>query len=69
MTLTRDINPVRLRREELGMLLVELARKIDRSAAFVSVCEGGFVPHAARRQQIAEALETTPERLWPGEYQ
>jgi hypothetical protein len=51
------------------MLLIELAAKIERSAAFVSVCEGGFVPHHARRQQVAEALDTTPEVLWPGEYQ
>lgn len=68
MTRTRDISPVRLRREELGLLLVELAAAIERSPAFVSMMEGGFVPHDARRQQVAAVLQTTPQALWPVEY-
>jgi hypothetical protein len=68
MTRARDLNPVRLRREELNMLLVELAAKIGRSPAFVSVCEGGFIPAHNRRVQIATALDTAPETLWPQEY-
>ena len=68
MTRARDINRVRLRREELGMLLKELADAIGRSAALVSMCEGGFVPRTSTRQAIATALATTPEELWPEEY-
>ncbi len=68
MTRAHDNSLVRQRREELNMLLVELARKIDRSAAFVSQMEHGFVPAHKRRQQVATALDTTPEVLWPEEY-
>ena len=69
MTRARDVNRVRLRREEQGMLLKELADKIGRSAALVSMCEGGFVPRRTTQTQIAAALHTTPEALWPEEYQ
>lgn len=68
MTRARDINPIRVRREEQGMLLIELAAKIERSPAMLSMCEGGFVPRRATQVQIAAALATTPEALWPGEY-
>jgi transcriptional regulator with XRE-family HTH domain len=69
MTRARDLNRVRLRREQKGMLLIELAEKLERNAAFVSNMEGGFVPGADRRAQVAAALDTTPEDLWPEEYQ
>lgn len=63
------MNRVRSRREELGILAKEFADQIGRSGAFVSMMEGGFVPSSpARRVQIAEALQTTPEALWPEEY-
>ena len=69
MTRARDTNPVKLAREAKGMLLIELAERIGRCAAFVSNVEGGFVPsQLARRKQIADVLDTTPEQLWPEEY-
>lgn len=68
MTRTRDMNRVRQRREELGLRLIDLAEALKRNAAFVSVMEGGFVPHEMRRKQVAVALQTTPEELWPEEY-
>ena len=68
MSRARDQNRVRRRREQLDMLLVELAKEIGRSPAFVSVMEGGFVPAESRRQQVATALATTPQALWPEEY-
>jgi transcriptional regulator with XRE-family HTH domain len=68
MTRARDMNPVRLRREELGMLLIELAAAISRSPAMLSMVEGGFCPKRATQVQIAAALQTTPEALWPEEY-
>lgn len=68
MTRTRDINRVRLRREAQGLLVIELAQKIKRSAAFVSMVEGGYVPAPGRRSQIAGVLESKPEDLWPEEY-
>jgi ribosome-binding protein aMBF1 (putative translation factor) len=68
MTVARDTSLVRIRREELGMKLTELADKLERNASFVSMMEGGFVPHHARRVQVAAVLDTTPEKLWPQEY-
>lgn len=62
------MNPVRRRREEQGMLLIELARRVDRSAALISMCEGGFVPKRGTQVKLAAALNTTPEALWPDEY-
>jgi len=68
VTRQRDINRVRNRREEKGMLLKELAGAINRSAAMLSHVEGGFVPKRATQVKIAAALDTTPEQLWPEEY-
>lgn len=68
MTRTRDLNRVRARREAQDMLVIELAKKISRSAAFVSMVEGGYVPGGRRRIQIAGVLDCAPEELWPEEY-
>lgn len=67
MTRARDTSLVRKRREELGMLLVELAERIGRSPAFLSNVEGGFVPQLRTMRKIADALKTTPVALWPDE--
>ena len=69
MTRAHDTNRVRLRREEMGMLLKELAQKIGRSAGLLSHVERGFVPKRPTQVQIAAALNTTPEALWPEEYE
>lgn len=68
MTHARDTSPVKKRRETLGLQLKELADLLDRSPAFVSMMEGGFVPDHDRRCQVARELRTTPEALWPDEY-
>lgn len=75
MTKAHDYNRVRIRREEQGLLLIELAQRIaDQtsngrfSAASLSGIEHGFVPKRHRQVQIAAALSTTPEALWPEEY-
>ena len=68
MTYARDNSLVKKRREELGMQLGELADEINRSPAMVSMMEGGFVPDHDRRCQVARALHTRPEELWPEEY-
>lgn len=68
MTRARDVNRVRLRREEQGLLLKELADTIGRSPALVSMVEGGFVCRRPTQIKIAAALDTTPENLWPEEY-
>jgi hypothetical protein len=52
----------------MGILLKELADEIGRSAALVSMIEGGFVPKRMTQVSIAAALKTTPESLWPKEY-
>ena len=51
------------------MQLIELAALIDRSPAFISQVEGGFVPKPKSQLQIADALETSPDVLWPGEWE
>lgn len=74
MTVARDTNPIRQRREELGLLVVELGQQVQRrdgrpiGASLVSMIEGGFVPQRQTQVKIAAALDTTPERLWPHEY-
>lgn len=68
MTYARDVNPVRLRREQLDMMLIELAKQSSCHAAMISMVEGGFVPGADSRARIAQALDTSPQALWPQEY-
>ncbi len=67
MTRTRDNSLIRRQREREGLSVSELADLLDRSPAFVSNMEGGFVPSRARREQVARVLRTTPEQLWPSE--
>lgn len=68
MTRARDVNPVRIRREQQGLSLNELAAASKSHAAMLSMCEGGFVPQLKTQNRIAAALATTPEQLWPEEY-
>ena len=68
MTRIRDTNPVKARREQQSMLMVELADKISKSPAMVSMVEGGFYPQASTQQKIAEALGSTREELFPAEF-
>lgn len=69
MTHARDGNRVRLRREQRGMLLKELATAIGRKASLVSMIEGGFVPKLPTMRAIAAALDTTADQLWPDEFE
>lgn len=59
---------MKLRRLELGMPLHEVAALCGRSKSFISNVEHGFIPKPARMAQIAAALHTTPEALWPAEH-
>lgn len=68
MTRAHDESLCRKRREELGFTLKEFADKLGRNAAFVSHMEHGYVPQIERREQVAVALATTPDLLWPAEY-
>lgn len=45
--------------------LEDLATAIGRSKSFVSSLEHGFIPKPYRMRQVAEALKTTPQVLWP----
>lgn len=56
-------------REENGepWRLEDLANAIGRSKSFVSMIEHGYIPRPHRMRQIAEALKTTPQALWPND--
>lgn len=69
MTHARDTSLLKARREQQGLLLTELADRVSRSPAFLSMCEGGFVPKPQSQLKIAEALDTTPELIWPDEWE
>jgi transcriptional regulator with XRE-family HTH domain len=69
VTRARDESLLRQRRKELGMSVTELADAIGRTAASVSMMEGGFVPAEQRQRQLARVLQTTPQALWPEEYE
>ena len=68
MTNERDNNLVRKRRDELGLTLVEVASRMGRPASLINTIEGGFVPKEPTQRALAVALETTPDKLWPGEW-
>lgn len=73
MTRARDVNRVRARREQQGLMLKELAEMIREDpkrnpAPMLSMIEGGYVPKRRTQVLIAAALRTTPEALWPEEY-
>lgn len=74
MTRAHDRNLVRRRREDQGLKLVELAQLATRAdgnsigAPLLSMIEHGYVPQRRTQVQIAAALSTTPEALWPEEY-
>lgn len=73
MTRARDVNRVRIRREERGLLLKELGQLARRSdgkpigSPMLSFIEGGYVPKRSTQDAIAEVLDTTPDQLWPEE--
>lgn len=68
MTRARDENRVLARRKELGLHILVLASRAKKSSGLISMCEGGFVPQLPTMKAIADALETTPEALWPEEF-
>lgn len=67
MSRARDDSLVKKRREELQLRLVDLASRVKRSAALISMIEGGFIPALPTMEAIAQALDTTPLALWPDE--
>lgn len=68
MTRARDLNRVLARRKELGLHLTQLADASETHPSLISNVEGGFVPRLVTMEKIAAALLTTPEALWPGEF-
>jgi transcriptional regulator with XRE-family HTH domain len=68
------ISLVRLAREKMRTpdgkpwRLEELAAATGRASGMLSMIEHGYLPKAATRQKIADALLTTPQELWPDEY-
>lgn len=69
MSRARDTNLVLARRKELGMHIMTLAKLSLTHASLISNVEGGFCPKPATMGRIAEALKTTPELLWPDEFE
>ncbi len=69
MTKARDRSLVKKRRDELGLTLVQVAERMGRPASMLNTVEGGYVPKEPTQRQIAVALETTPDLLWPDEWE
>lgn len=67
MTNARDTNPVRIAREQAGLLLIDLAKASGKSPGLISQIEGGYVPKLPTMRAIAAALGKTPLDLWPNE--
>ena len=60
---------VRVRREQLGISLDELANRINGDKSALSLIENGErVPRLDRVLQIADALHTTPAKLCPNRF-
>ena len=56
---------IQVRREELGMTMVELAHKAGWSyTGIYNVERMGQIPRADRANKIADALKTTSKKLW-----
>lgn len=68
MSRAHDTNPVRRRREQQGMLLIELADKCEVRPPKLSMIEHGYVPRLQTMIAIADALDTTADVLWPQEF-
>lgn len=64
----RDTNRVLARRKELGLRLVDVASRVKKSAALISMIEDGYVGKHATLEAVAVALETKPWLLWPDEF-
>lgn len=63
-------HPVKAARLAKGWRLEDLSQRLHKcSKPLLSNIEHGYVPKAARMEEIAKALDTTPEILWPGEYE
>lgn len=68
MSRAREGNRVLARRTELKMHILTLASLSQKSSGLISMIEGGYVPKLPTMQAVAAALETTPAKLWPGEF-
>lgn len=57
---------VKARCRELGISQAELSRRTKLHYTTVcQICNGRLIPTPSQRTLIAEALETSPEELWP----
>jgi transcriptional regulator with XRE-family HTH domain len=65
-TLTEWGAAIAARRNELGLTQRELAAKAKTTQQYLALIErGGVEPRLGLRLRIAEALDTTPELLFP----
>jgi transcriptional regulator with XRE-family HTH domain len=69
MSRARDESLMLARRKQLGMHIEILASKSKCNKALISMTEGGYIPKLPTMIRIAAALETTPELLWPDEFE
>jgi transcriptional regulator with XRE-family HTH domain len=68
MSPSPDEHPVRIARKAKDWRLEDLAAKAGCSKPLLSNVEHGFCPSIRRMREIAKALDTTPEVLWPQEF-
>jgi len=61
-------HPLRIRRENLRLRLVDVARRAGVSTPLVSMLENGYLPKKrASLELVAAAVDATVEDLWPTE--
>lgn len=63
----RDDHPLRKRRDELELRLVDVAERAGVSIGLLSMLEGGYTPNrnSATLERVAAAVASSVERLWP----
>jgi len=64
----REDHPLRKRREELELRLVDVAERAGVSTPLISMIEGGYTPgKRSTLERVAAAVESTVKDIWPEE--
>lgn len=62
----REDHPLRKRRRELDLRLIDVAQRAGVSTPLISMMEGGYEPSKrATLERVARAVESTVHDIWP----